>query len=105
MSAVLIVDEIASDRDELARALEAEGFEVVQSESPSAAVRDGDWKLIEWYEDGSLELFNLRDDIGETKDLAAREPAKIGFKSNRRVFVEQRLRVLTAGFRHVGLTG
>ena len=40
MSAVLIVDEIASDREELARALEAEGFKVVQSESPSAAVRD-----------------------------------------------------------------
>jgi len=40
MSAVLIVDEIASDREELARALEAEGFQVVQSDSPSAAVRD-----------------------------------------------------------------
>lgn len=36
----MIVDEIASDREELARALEAEGFQVVQSESPSAAVRD-----------------------------------------------------------------
>ena len=40
MAAVLIVDEIASDREELARALEAEGFRVVQSESPAAAVRD-----------------------------------------------------------------
>ncbi len=40
MSAVLIVDEIASDREELARSLEAEGFKVVQSDSPAAAVRD-----------------------------------------------------------------
>ena len=40
MSDVLVVDEIASDREELARALDAEGFRVVQSESASAAVRD-----------------------------------------------------------------
>jgi DNA-binding NtrC family response regulator len=37
---VLIVDEIASSREELARALDAEGFTVVQSDSTSAAVRD-----------------------------------------------------------------
>lgn len=36
---VLIVDEIASDREELARALDAEGFRVVQADSPSQAVR------------------------------------------------------------------
>ena len=36
---VLIVDEIASDREELARALEAEGFGVTQAESASEAVR------------------------------------------------------------------
>lgn len=40
MPSVLIVDEIASDREELARALEAEGFNVVQSDSAQAAVRD-----------------------------------------------------------------
>jgi len=40
MNSVMIVDEIASDREELARALQAEGFEVVQSESASSAVRD-----------------------------------------------------------------
>ena len=37
---VLIVDEIASNREELARALDAEGFTVIQSDSTSAAVRD-----------------------------------------------------------------
>ena len=39
MPAVMIVDEIASSRRELARALEAEGFEVVQSDSAASAVR------------------------------------------------------------------
>ena len=39
MPAVMIVDEIASSRKELARALEAEGFEVVQSDSAASAVR------------------------------------------------------------------
>jgi PleD family two-component response regulator len=36
---ILIVDEIATDREELARALDAEGFRVVQAESASDAVR------------------------------------------------------------------
>ncbi|UCD49174.1 MAG: sulfatase [Phycisphaerales bacterium] len=43
---------------------------------PSGAVRAGDYKLIEWYEDGHVELYNLRDDLSEQKDLAAAEPAK-----------------------------
>ena len=37
---VLIVDEIASSREELGRALEAEGFNVVQAESATSAVRE-----------------------------------------------------------------
>lgn len=36
---VLVVDEIASDREDLARALDAEGFRVVQADSASEAVR------------------------------------------------------------------
>ena len=48
-----------------------------QGGAPCGAVRDGDWKLIEWYEDGSLELYNLKDDIGETKNLARATPAKV----------------------------
>lgn len=47
-----------------------------QGGAPSGAVREGDWKLIEWYEDGKVELFNLADDIGETKNLAAAEPER-----------------------------
>ena len=43
---------------------------------PSGAIRAGDYKLIEWYEDNSVELYNLKDDIGEKNDLAATMPEK-----------------------------
>ena len=35
------------------------------------AVRQGDWKLVRQAPNFKLELFNLRDDVGETRDLAA----------------------------------
>jgi len=44
--------------------------------APAGAVRQGDWKLIEFYEDGKLELYNLADDIGEKTDLAAAQPKR-----------------------------
>ena len=37
---------------------------------PSGAIRMGDWKLVERYEDGRVHLYNLKDDIGEKNDLA-----------------------------------
>ncbi len=40
--------------------------------SPVSAVRAGDWKLLEYHEDSRVELYNLKDDLGETKDLAAK---------------------------------
>ncbi len=43
---------------------------------PSGAVRARDYKLIEWYENGAAELYNLRDDLSETKDLASQMPQK-----------------------------
>jgi arylsulfatase A-like enzyme len=45
---------------------------------PSGAIRAGDYKLIEWYEDNTVELYNLKDDIGEKNDLAAKMPDKAG---------------------------
>lgn len=47
-----------------------------QGGRPGGSVRMGGWKLIERYEDGSLELYNLKDDIGETKNLAKTMPEK-----------------------------
>ncbi|MBT5170166.1 MAG: sulfatase [Opitutales bacterium] len=37
---------------------------------PCSVIRVGDWKLHQYFEDGGLELYNLRDDIGETRNLA-----------------------------------
>ncbi len=47
-----------------------------QGGGPGGAVRVGDFKLIEWFEDMRVELFNLRDDPGERRDLAAQMPEK-----------------------------
>ena len=48
-----------------------------QGGKPAGVAREGDWKLIEQYEDGSLELYNLAKDPSETTDLAAAEPARV----------------------------
>lgn len=45
-----------------------------QGGTPGSSVRIGDWKLIEFFEDGRLELYNLAEDIGEDHDLAAERP-------------------------------
>ncbi len=42
--------------------------------SPVGAVRLGDWKLLEYFEDHHLELFNLAHDPSEERDLAAEKP-------------------------------
>jgi len=43
---------------------------------PVSLVQAGDWKLMEFIEDGRLELYNLREDIGESKNLAAMQPER-----------------------------
>ncbi|MDD4872684.1 MAG: sulfatase [Kiritimatiellae bacterium] len=53
--------------------------EVMPGVQPGTYVRRGDWKLIRFFadnDDGSdrLELFNLKDDVGETKNLATEKP-------------------------------
>lgn len=49
-----------------------------QGGRPGAAVREGDWKLIEWYapsnQEPDVELYDLASDPGEHKDLAAERP-------------------------------
>jgi arylsulfatase A-like enzyme len=40
------------------------------------AIRSGDWKLIERFDEGNVELFSLTDDPGETTNLAAKNPAE-----------------------------
>lgn len=45
-----------------------------QGGRPGGALRNGDWKLIEHFDNGKRELFNLKTDPGETTDLAEKEP-------------------------------
>lgn len=42
---------------------------------PGGSIRKGDWKLIEWFETGAVELYDLGDDPSEKRDLAKAEPA------------------------------
>ena len=44
--------------------------------TPVGIIEVGDWKLMEFFEDGRLELYNLKDDIGETANLTQKLPEK-----------------------------
>ena len=50
---------------------------------PAGAIREGDYKLIEWFEkealgeDGAYQLFNVQEDVGEKNDLAKEMPEKV----------------------------
>ena len=44
--------------------------------TPGAAIRDKEWKLIELYEFDLTELYNLKEDIGEQRDLSKSNPKK-----------------------------
>lgn len=43
-------------------------------DGPYSAVRSGDWRLVEFHEDGKLELYNLSHNVSESVNLAARYP-------------------------------
>ena len=45
--------------------------------TPVSAIRHGDWKLLEYYEDGRQELYNLKNDIGESTDLSKENPTML----------------------------
>ena len=62
-------------------------YDLAWGATPSAAVREGDWKLIEsfgdWFDDAGVyhegrhvELYNLRADLGETRNLAEAEASR-----------------------------
>jgi arylsulfatase A-like enzyme len=44
--------------------------------TPVSVVRAGDYKLMEFFEDGHLELYNLATDLGERHNLADTQPEK-----------------------------
>ena len=56
---------------------------------PGAAIRMGDWKLVEFYDDEKTELYNLKDDIGEQNNLAGTNPDKLKELKGRLVEMQQ----------------
>ena len=54
-----------------------EGYSTKQwRTSPVGFIHAGDWKLMEFFETGKLELYNVREDIGEKNNLAERMPER-----------------------------
>ena len=43
-------------------------------DTKSSAIRKGDFKLINWYKEGRIELYNIANDPSETKDLSKEKP-------------------------------
>lgn len=66
-----------------------------QGGKPGAAVRHGDYKLIEFFDPGQVELYNLAEDPGEHRNLAEQMPEK----------VEEMLEVLHTWQQEVGAGG
>ena len=52
------------------------GVPHIAHSKPGSVIRAGDWKYLRFYEDGREELYNLKDDIGETNNLARSMPEK-----------------------------
>ena len=44
---------------------------------PGGAIRVGNYKLFENYENGKVSLYNLKEDIGESNDLSSNEPKRV----------------------------
>ena len=44
---------------------------------PGAVIRSGEWKLIEFYEEGRRELFHVAKDVSESRNLAEQEPDRV----------------------------
>jgi arylsulfatase A-like enzyme len=52
------------------------GVPHIAHSKPGSVIRAGDWKFLRFYEDGREELYNLKDDISESKNLLASMPDK-----------------------------
>jgi arylsulfatase A len=46
-------------------------------QSPGGAIRKGDYKLLEYFENNTVQLFNLREDIGEQHDISSSNPEMV----------------------------
>ena len=48
-----------------------------QGSRPSGAIREGNWMLVEYYDEPAVELYDLAADIGESTNLAPRQPERV----------------------------
>jgi uncharacterized sulfatase len=51
-------------------------YPVYHHSTPASAIREGAWKLVEFFQDGQLELYNLEKDVSESKNLVDEMPEK-----------------------------
>jgi arylsulfatase A-like enzyme len=58
---------------------------------PGASIRDGDWKLIKFYHHEKVELYNLKKDPAEEKDLAEKNPDKVKELENKLIAWQKRM--------------
>jgi uncharacterized sulfatase len=77
---------LRNTEDELEREALYWHYPYYHHSTPAGAIRSGPWKLIEFFEDHSLELYNLEEDIGEQNNLDREKP-------DRAARLQSRLRV------------
>ena len=79
LDGVSIVSSITSEQETADRAIfwHFPHYSNHGMQSPGGAVRFGDYKLLEYFENGTVQLFNLREDIGEMNDLSGQMPEKV----------------------------
>jgi uncharacterized sulfatase len=75
LDGVSLVPLLTNPQQELSRATLFWHLPHYHHSTPSSAIREGDWKLIEFFETGQRQLFDLRNDLQEANDLANSEPA------------------------------
>jgi arylsulfatase A-like enzyme len=46
-------------------------------QSPGGAIRSGDFKLLEYFENNTVQLYNLKEDLSEQNDISASNPKKV----------------------------
>ena len=47
--------------------------------TPVSAVREGNWKLLEYLGDEQIELYDLENDLEESQNLLTKEPQKVKY--------------------------
>ena len=60
--------------------------------TPGASIRDGDWKLIKFYDYEKIELYNLKNDPSESKDLSGQKPKIAKDLENKLVVWQKRMK-------------